>query len=56
MKNKKYSSMDIVSGLNNSLRVLDTDYVDIFHLHGVIPQYFDEYFLFFIATWCFVKI
>ena len=41
LKEKQYSSNDIVAGLNNSLRVLDTDYVDIFHLHGVTPKCFD---------------
>lgn len=41
IKEKQYSSNDIVAGLDNSLRVLDTDYVDIFHLHGVTPKCFD---------------
>jgi aryl-alcohol dehydrogenase-like predicted oxidoreductase len=29
---------DIVASLENSLRELDTDYVDIFHFHAVQPQ------------------
>ncbi len=41
LQNRKHSIDDIVFGLENSLRELDTDYVDIFHLHGVTPEYFD---------------
>ena len=37
-----YTPEDVVSGLENSLRALKTDYVDIFHLHGVAPKYFDH--------------
>ena len=37
-----YSSENVVAGLDNSLRALNTDYVDIFHLHGVAPKYFDH--------------
>ncbi len=40
-KDKKYSAKDIIDGLDNSLRNLGTDYIDIFHLHGVTPKYFD---------------
>ena len=37
-----YTQEDVVAGLDNSLRALNTDYVDIFHLHGVAPKYFDH--------------
>ena len=37
-----YTPEDVVSGLENSLRALKIDYVDIFHLHGVAPKYFDH--------------
>ena len=39
---KIYTPEDVVAGLDNSLRALNTDYVDIFHLHGVVPKYFDH--------------
>lgn len=35
---KKYSPDEVIAGLENSLRELGTDYVDIFHLHGVGPK------------------
>lgn len=41
-KDKKFSSMDIISGIENSLKELETDYIDIFHLHGVAPKDFDH--------------
>ena len=41
-KNKKYSHIDIISGIENSLKELKTDYIDIFHLHGVAPKDFDH--------------
>tara|TARA_Y100000022_G_scaffold123059_1_gene106574 strand:- start:1380 stop:2336 length:957 start_codon:yes stop_codon:yes gene_type:complete len=41
-KDKKFSSMDIISGIENSLKELKTDYIDIFHLHGVAPKDFDH--------------
>jgi len=31
-----------VTSLENSLRQLDTDYIDIFQLHGVSPRGYDE--------------
>jgi len=31
----------IIAGLEESLQRLDLDYVDVFHLHGVHPKYFD---------------
>ena len=40
-KDKKYPSKDIISGIENSLKELKTDYIDIFHLHGVAPKDFD---------------
>ena len=41
-KDRKFSSMDIISGIENSLKELKTDYIDIFHLHGVAPKDFDH--------------
>ena len=32
------SAEEVIAGLENSLRQLQTDYVDIFHLHGVGPK------------------
>jgi aryl-alcohol dehydrogenase-like predicted oxidoreductase len=37
-----YSVEDVVAGLENSLRDLQTDYVDVFHLHGVSPKVMDH--------------
>ena len=31
----------VVEGLENSLRQLGIDYVDVFHLHGVYPRWYD---------------
>ena len=39
---KLYSPDDVVAGLDNSLRELGTDYVDIFHLHGIAPKFIDH--------------
>ena len=33
---------DVVASLDNSLRELDTDYVDVFQFHGVAPAKYDE--------------
>jgi len=41
-KDKKYSYKDIIDGMENSLRELNTDYIDIFQLHGVAPKDFDH--------------
>jgi aryl-alcohol dehydrogenase-like predicted oxidoreductase len=38
---KVYSAADVVAGLDNSLRRLGTDYIDVFHLHGVGPKNID---------------
>lgn len=38
---KKYSLSDVINGLNNSLKDMNIDYIDIFHLHGVAPKDFD---------------
>src|SRR5262245_38233803 len=32
----------VVANLENSLRQLDTDYVDVFHLHGLSPKAYDH--------------
>ena len=36
------SYKDIIDGMENSLRELNTDYIDIFQLHGVAPKDFDH--------------
>ena len=41
-KGRTYSSDDVIAGLENSLRALNTDYIDVFHLHGVAPNYFEH--------------
>ncbi|MCB9458231.1 MAG: aldo/keto reductase [Anaerolineaceae bacterium] len=33
----------VISSLENSLRRLDTDYIDIYHLHGVEPDKYEPY-------------
>ena len=38
----KKSGADMVACLDASLRKLDTDYVDIFHLHGLSPTAYDR--------------
>ena len=38
---KKYSLSEVINGLNNSLKYMDIDYIDVFHLHGVSPRDFD---------------
>jgi aryl-alcohol dehydrogenase-like predicted oxidoreductase len=32
----------VVANLETSLRTLDTDYVDVFHLHGLWPKFYDR--------------
>src|SRR5690606_10742652 len=32
----------VVANLEASLRALDTDYIDVFHLHGLWPKYYDR--------------
>ncbi len=39
---EKLATSDIVANLEASLRRLDTDYVDIYHLHGVPPADYDH--------------
>ena len=41
-KGKQYSYKDIINGMENSLKELNTDYIDIFHLHGVAPKDFEH--------------
>jgi aryl-alcohol dehydrogenase-like predicted oxidoreductase len=38
----KKSGAEMVASLDGSLRKLDTDYVDIFHLHGLSPSAYDR--------------
>jgi aryl-alcohol dehydrogenase-like predicted oxidoreductase len=37
-----FSGAQVVANLEGSLRRLDTDYVDIFHLHGLSPKAYDR--------------
>jgi len=36
------SAARIVKALDNSLRTIGTDYLDVFHLHGVLPVHYDH--------------
>jgi aryl-alcohol dehydrogenase-like predicted oxidoreductase len=36
------SGADVVANLEKSLRALDTDYVDVYHLHGLWPRFYDR--------------
>lgn len=40
-KKRMIRAHDLEMGLNNSLKKLNTDYIDIYHLHGVGPQEYD---------------
>jgi aryl-alcohol dehydrogenase-like predicted oxidoreductase len=40
-KSHASSSKDVIANLENSLRQLDTDYIDIFNLHGLGPAAYD---------------
>ncbi len=39
---KIHTADDVIAGLDNSLRLLGTDYIDVFHLHGVGPKFIDH--------------
>ena len=39
---RPFSAADVVANLETSLRNLDTDYVDVFHLHGLWPGAYDR--------------
>ena len=41
-KSHATSAATVLANLDNSLKQLDTDYVDIFHLHGLGPARYDE--------------
>ena len=41
-KSHASSAAAVLANLDNSLRQLDTDYVDVFHLHGLGPARYDE--------------
>ena len=41
-KSHATSSTTVLANLDNSLRELDTDYVDVFHLHGLGPASYDK--------------
>src|SRR5262245_20946703 len=41
-KSHAVSGPTVLANLDNSLRQLDTDYVDIFHLHGLGPAAYDK--------------
>ena len=36
------SAADVIANLETSLRTLDTDYVDVFHIHGLLPAAYAE--------------
>lgn len=36
------SAPEIVEALDNALRTMGTDYLDVFHLHGVLPEEYDH--------------
>jgi aryl-alcohol dehydrogenase-like predicted oxidoreductase len=36
------SAADVVANLETSLRTLDTDHVDVFHIHGLLPAAYDR--------------
>jgi L-galactose dehydrogenase len=38
----KLSSEEVEKGLNKSLKALGTDYIDIYHLHAVLPEDYDN--------------
>ena len=40
-KDKQIGLKYIIAGLDNSLKELKTDYIDVFHLHGVAPKNYD---------------
>src|SRR5262245_44128694 len=39
---RRLSGAEVVANLETSLRQLDTDYVDLFHLHGLAPGAYDH--------------
>jgi aryl-alcohol dehydrogenase-like predicted oxidoreductase len=39
---RDFSAAEVVANLDASLRALDTDYVDMFHLHGLWPRSYDR--------------
>src|ERR1700693_5877983 len=39
--NEWWSPQRVVASLDNSLRLMNTDYVDVFNLHAVDPEYYD---------------
>src|SRR4029077_4926879 len=39
---RRSTPKDIVASLDNSLRQLDTDYIDVYQLHGVPPSAYDH--------------
>lgn len=41
--NKNITAADLRAGLHESLRRLRSDYVDIYHLHGLRPEQYDYY-------------
>jgi aryl-alcohol dehydrogenase-like predicted oxidoreductase len=41
-KSHATSAATVLANLDNSLKQLDTDYVDVFHLHGLGPARYDE--------------
>jgi aryl-alcohol dehydrogenase-like predicted oxidoreductase len=38
---KRFGAADVLASLDNSLRLLRTDYIDVYQLHGVPPELYD---------------
>ena len=43
LRNENITAADLRAGLHESLRRLRSDYVDIYHLHGLRPEQYDYY-------------
>lgn len=43
LRNENITREQLNSGLRDSLRRLQTDYIDVYHLHGMRPQQYDYY-------------
>lgn len=43
LRGEKITREDLRAGLHDSLRRLQTDYIDVYHLHGLKPEQYDYY-------------
>lgn len=43
LRNENITRNELRSGLDDSLRRLGTDYIDVYHLHGLRPEQYDYY-------------